>query len=214
MSSVLVRAVALGFAMTLASVAVLASREATLGHEQLAAADRDAARGDWPDAIAHARAAARAQLPGSPWPARAARRLGELAHQAELRGDDDTALMAYGALRAAALSARAIGSNEASWRGAAEEGVARIAARRGGSGSATVPGVPEPEDHAASVRAALGTEDSPPTRTLAGLNAAAIAMVGALSYLALGGPNPPWRAAARALFAGGLLIHAVVLLMN
>lgn len=198
------RVLALACAMAVASLAALAWREAALGRDELAAADRDAARGDWPDAIAHARSAARARVPGSPWPGRAARRLEALGHEAEMRGDDDTALMAYGALRAAILSTQAVGWDESPWRAVAEEGVARIASRR-----ASAAGL----NHTASVREALRTEQSPFLRTL-GLSAAAFAMLGGLSCLARGAPSRRWRAAARGLLAGGLLLYALVLLMN
>jgi hypothetical protein len=204
-------AFAVGGLMTVASLAVLASREVALGRDQLVAAEVDAAHGDWADAISHARSAAEARAPGSPWPARAARRLDELAHQAELRGDDDTALVAYGALRAAALSTRSIGASQSAWLAAAADGVARIAARRDAAGAGRVG---DSHDHASSIRETLRREDSPLTWTFAALALAAFALVGGLSILALSGHRRKWTHAARALCVGGLLIYAAVLLMN
>lgn len=201
-------AMTLAALLAFASLAVLASREATLGRDQLSAAEDDAAHGDWGGAIAHARGAAEARAPGSPWPARGARRLDDLAREAELRGDDDTALVAYGALRAAALSTGAPGSSETAWRAAAEEGIARIASRR-----ATAAGPTDPRRAATPLE--TRSHDEPPLSwTLAALSGAVFAMIGALSYLTLAGPDRRWTAAAQTVFAGGLLAYAVVLLMN
>jgi len=207
-SAPLPRALTVGCSIALASAGVLAAREVAMGREELAAADADAAGGRWADAIAHARAAAEALAPGSPWPDRAARRLDVLGHQAELRGDGDTALLAYGALRAAALSTRAIGVSRASWRDAAEEGVARIAGRLETTQTRDAHG------RAPSVRDTLRREESPSVWRLAVVNGAALAMVGGLSGLALGGPGRKWIRAATALAIGGLLLYAVVLLMS
>lgn len=210
-SSRLTRAFAVGGLMALASLAVLASREVALGHDHLIAAEADAAHGDWADAISHARAAAEAQVPGSPWPARAARRLDELAHQAELRGDDDTALLAYGALRAAALSTRSIGASQTAWRATAEDGVARIAARRDAVSGGRAG---DSRDQGLSIRETLRREESPLTWTFAALSGASFVLVAGLSTLALAGGSRKWTRAARALCVGGLLIYAAVLLMN
>jgi hypothetical protein len=203
------RAAALGCFIALAAASVLAAREVALGRTQLEAADDDAQRGEWAEAIAHLRAAAEARAPGSPWPHRAAARLEELAHAAEARRDDDTALLAYGALRAAALSTRTLGSSRASWRHEAEEGVARIADRQRAAS-----GAHDAHERAASVRETLQREDTPAMWKLAAMTCAALAMVGGLSRLAYRGGDGGWAGAAGAVALAGLALYAAVLLMN
>jgi hypothetical protein len=114
-------------------VALAAAREASIGARESALADAAAARADWPEAIAHARAAAQALSPASPWPERGLRRLDAIGHDAEARGDVETAIFAYGAMRTAALSTSSslggVGGNAAHWRARADEGLARLAAR-------------------------------------------------------------------------------------
>lgn len=107
-------------------VSVAIVRELAIGERENAAADVDARRGDWPGAIAHARSAAEALVPGSPWPSRAFRRLESIGHDAEVRGDAPTALLAYGSMRAA-LEACSPWSSQADWRERADSGLARLA---------------------------------------------------------------------------------------
>jgi hypothetical protein len=122
------RAAALTLAVVVAVAVVGMAREAAIGRAEMEAADRAAASADWIDAIAHARAAAEAVAPGSPWPDRARARLDGIGHDAEARGDETTALLAYGALRAAAVATRGPGSASALWRAQADDGLARVAA--------------------------------------------------------------------------------------
>ena len=110
----LARLAALAALVVVAAVAVLTAREIATGQSEVAAADAAAARSDWGEAIVHARAAAEALVPGSPWPERGWERLEAVGHDAEARGDDATALLAYGAMRAAALTTRAPGSRSGS----------------------------------------------------------------------------------------------------
>ena len=113
------------------ALGVLTAREFAVGRDAVAAADAAAAaKSDWREAIAQARIAAEALAPASPWPERGLRRLEAIGHDAEARGDDPTALLAYGAMRTAALETRAPGGRVRSdrWRHAAEEGLGRVAA--------------------------------------------------------------------------------------
>jgi hypothetical protein len=102
------------------------ARESSTGASDLAAADRDAARGDWPDAISHARAAAEAATPGSPWPERGLRRLESIGRDATARGDESTARLAYAAMRTAALATRSPGSDRAEWVARADEALSLL----------------------------------------------------------------------------------------
>jgi hypothetical protein len=122
------RAAIVTLAVLLVLAVIAVGREAAIGRTEMEAADRAAASADWVDAIAHARAAAEAVAPGSPWPDRARARLNAMGHDAEARGDESTALLAYGALRAAAIATRGPGSGSAPWRAQADEGLARVAA--------------------------------------------------------------------------------------
>jgi hypothetical protein len=122
------RAATLTLIVLVAVTAIAMVREASIGRSEMEAADRAAASADWMDAIAHARAAAEAVAPGSPWPDRARARLNSLGRDAEARGDETTALLAYGALRTAAIATRGPGSGSTPWREQADEGLARVAA--------------------------------------------------------------------------------------
>ena len=82
------------------------------------------------EAIAHARDAAEAVVPGSPWPARGVARLEAIGHDAEARGDERTAVLAYGAMRAAAMATRAPLLGTDPWRALADEGLARVGGAR------------------------------------------------------------------------------------
>jgi hypothetical protein len=117
-------------ATTLAAViAVAGAREASIGPAEMTAADAAAARADWPSAVAHARAAAEAVLPGAPWTDRALRKLQSIGADAEIRDDRDTAMLAYGAMRTAAVTGLPWPRRDA-WRDMADASLARLAGSR------------------------------------------------------------------------------------
>ena len=115
-------------------VGVAAARETSAGARELAAADSDAAREDWPEAIAHARAAAESAVPASPWPERGFRRLESIGRDATARGDEPTARLAFAAMRTAALETRSLWSDRADWLDRAEQGLSHLAAPPPGAG--------------------------------------------------------------------------------
>jgi hypothetical protein len=127
------RAAAGAALVALAVVAVATVNERALGREAADAAAADAARGDWAGSVAHARAAAEAHAPGSPWPDEGFRRLDAIGHDAVVRGDAATALLAYGAMQGAAATAvtglarplLGLGADD-TWRARAEDGLARL----------------------------------------------------------------------------------------
>ena len=205
-SSAFGKVIARGGLVVLAVLAVATVRELNIGRDEVAAADAAAAQSDWPDTIGHARAAAEALVPGSPWPERGLRRLEAVGHDAEVRGDDETALLAYGAMRTAALATRAIGWSGARWRKAAEGGLARVAAARKDSSAPRV--TPE------SMLDALRTSETPATSTLATLAASAFAMITGFARLALFGAEGRGGYAARLLAAAGFVGYVLVLWMN
>ena len=91
------RAATLAALLVAVVVAIATVRQLRTGRVELGLADTAAQKSDWPLAIAHARSAAESMAPGSPWPERGWARLEAMGHDAEARGDDETALLAYGA---------------------------------------------------------------------------------------------------------------------
>jgi hypothetical protein len=188
------------FAATTA-LGVLTVREWSAGAEASRRADALAAVSDWRGAIAQARTAAEALAYGSPWPERGLRRLDAIGHDAEARGDDPTALLAYGAMRTAALETSALGASRERWRRAAEDGVVRVAS------ASKQPPHPRP----AAVLEALREDDAPSPWRLALLSVSAFATLGALAALAwLDGP-PGVERVAQGVAATGFLVYAAVL---
>jgi hypothetical protein len=156
-------------ALVIAAVLVTAAaHECSVGARESALADAAAAKGDWLEAIAHARAAAEAMAPGSASPAQGFRRLDAIGRAAEERGDANTALLAYGAMRTAAIATAtpsgllAWRANGGEWRVRADEGLVRVAATlartaSGGSGSGGPPGeAAAGRGAAAAMKSALG----------------------------------------------------------
>jgi hypothetical protein len=119
--------------VVVAVLGVAAAREASTGASELAAAEAAAAHGDWPEAIGHARAAAEAVAPASPWPDRGFRRLESIGRDATARGDEPTARLAYAAMRTAALQGRAPWSEHADWADRADEGLSHLATATAGA---------------------------------------------------------------------------------
>jgi hypothetical protein len=117
-----------------------ARHEYTLGREAIARSDDAALRQAWGEAIAGARSAALARLPGAPWQELGLKRLEALGRGAEQRGDRDSALLAYGAIRTAVVAAGASGGDR--WLRTAEDGLSRAAAT--GPGPLPPPGVQAP----------------------------------------------------------------------
>ena len=156
-------------------VAVAAVREGSLAQREATAADAASAKSDWFDAIGHARAAAEALVPGSPWPERGFRRLEAIGHDAEARGDLETALLAYGAMRTASLATRSLVSLNEGWRTRAESGLARVAAVH--------PEVTGPRVSAQSMFDALERGESPGQASFAAWSASALAAFAGLAWL-------------------------------
>ena len=199
--------IALAALVVVAAVAVVTARELAAGQSEVDAADAAATRSDWAETIVHARAAAEALVPGSPWPERGWTRLEAVGHDAEARGDDATAMLAYGAMRAAALATRAPGAGSERWRTKAEDGLARVA-----SSQADAAG---PRATAESMLDALRASEPPPTWTLTLLAVAGAAMLGGLGSLVwLGRREERGRKArvAQAVALVGFVAYAVVLL--
>jgi hypothetical protein len=200
------RVAALAALLAVVVLAIGTARQLQTGAVQVGLADAAAGKSDWPMAIAHARAAAEALAPGSPWPERGWLRLEAMGHDAEARGDDETALLAYGAMRAAAMATRVPLSGWARRRAQAEEGLARVAAsERSPTGQHLT---------ADAMLDALHESEPPATWLLCALAASALAMVGGLGRLAWVGREASGARVAQAIAAAGLLSYAALTLTH
>jgi hypothetical protein len=207
------RAATLAALLVAVVVAIVSVRQLRSGRVELDLADAAAQKSDWPLAIAHARSAAESMAPGSPWPERGWARLEAMGHDAEARGDDETALLAYGAMRSAALATRAPLSSGSRRRAQAEDGLARVAASvRSGSGSA----IAQTDPRAAAERMldALRESEPPATGLLSVMALSALAMIGGLGRLAWLGKDAARARVAQAVAALGLLTYAAVALTH
>jgi hypothetical protein len=210
-----------------AVVAIVTVREISIGREEVAEAEAASARSDWRAAVAHARAAAEAFLPGSPWPSRGALRLQTIGRDAEIRGDDETALLAYGALRTAMLATRAPIATSATdrWRTTAEGGLARVAASwsrpASSDGAEMARGARVPSRLAVGAPLVATTSildelrDMQPvgSSALAAIGAASLAVIFALVRLATLGEGAR-QGGARTVALLGLMAYAMILLFR
>lgn len=200
----MIRLAALSALVFAAIVAVVTVRQVAIGRAEVSLCDAAMQKSDWPEAIGHARAAAEAFVPGSPWPEQGWLRLEAIGHDAEARGDDETALVAYGAMRAASLATRGAGSGWARRRTQAEEALARVAAS---SRDPTGPHV-TPD----SMLEALRDRSPPPPWLLVALAASAIATLAALGRLAWLGDAAAKARVTQGVAALGFVAYALVAL--
>jgi hypothetical protein len=203
-------------ALTVTSVlAVATAHQMAVGRREAAAANEAASRKDWPEAIRHARAAAEAFVPASPWPERGERCLQAIGHDAEARGDGATALLSYGAARTAALATQAPGASGSRWRSEAEAGLARVAGWDAAAGTDGRPAAAMPREAAQSMIEALTHEPIPSPWSFAALSASVVAVLGGIGWLALAvGADGRRARLAQGLVAVGLVTYAAVLLLN
>ncbi len=202
-------------ALTVTSVlAVSTVHQLAVGRREVAAANDAVSRKDWPEAIRHARAAAEAFVPASPWPERGEQYLQAIGHDAEARGDGATALLSYGAARTAALATQAPGASGARWRSEAEAGLARVAGwDAAGTNGRT--DVARPREAARSMLEALAHEPIPSPWTFAALSASVVAVLGGVGWLAFAvGADGRRVRIAQGVVAVGVVTYAAVLLLN
>ena len=201
--------VAAGIALLVALlVAVATVRQVREGARAMEESDAALAAGDLPRAVAGARAAAEARVPGSPYPPRAYDRLAALARDAEARGDERVAILAWAAMRAAALETSGLGTGDATerWRAAASEGIARVGARSWSGPSARATSEVRPAQ--AALEASLARSDLPDAATFLLLAAGGAAFFGGVARLLwVAGDRAALRrshVAALAALAGGV----------
>jgi hypothetical protein len=200
------RAAALAALLMVVLVAIGTARQVRAGGAEVGLADLAASKSDWPVAIAHARAAAEAVAPGSPWPERGWLRLEAIGHDAEARGDDETALLAYAAMRAAAMATRGPLSGWTRRRAQAEDGLARVtASERNPTGQRVT---------ADGMLDSLHESEPPAMWLLCTLAVAALAMVGGLGRLAWLGQEAGGARVAQTVAAAGLLTYAALALTH
>lgn len=214
------RALAAVLALVCLVAGVAAARQLGVGKEALIDSDAAAARGDLVGALARAREAAEAVAPGSPYPKQGYARLESIARGAEARGDERTAVAAWGAMRAAAAATNAAGDEANAWTQLADDGLARSGSRP------LVPGRPAGDNAWASqsgeihaseplLRASLARDDLPSTLVLTLLGAGALAFFAGCARLAVTARDRAalrreWMALAAAI-AGAVIEVAVYL---
>lgn len=214
---------ALSATVVVVTFSVATMRETAIGESEIAAADDALKANDWPRAILHAKAAAQATALRSPWPEQGERRLQGIAHDAETRGDASTALHAYGALRAAALSTNAPDTS-ARWRKEAEAGLVRVATWERKDDSPAKNPAPGPAAdrvesgggarEAAAMREALARNGTPSSWPFAVLGASTAAFVGAGLWLAFGARSKQGVRIAQGILALAVVASGAVLLAN
>ena len=181
-------------AVALGVFGVAAFRELGAGARGVEACDRALGKREWASAIAAARDAAEATLPGSPYPLRGYARLERIAKDAEARADDATAADAWRAMRAATLATSGLGVRSGDWRRIADEGLLRVAAHDSPHATTGAQVTDAPADD--TLASALAREDTPPTGTFVLLGLGAAAFFGALFRLAwLAGESLDFRRA-------------------
>ena len=109
------------------ALGVMTYRAVSDGTDELAASDVAFNRGDLREAVLHARRSATAYAPGAPHTRSARERLRAIAVGSEAQGDAETARLAWGALRAAALETRHVSVPYASELREANERLERLA---------------------------------------------------------------------------------------
>jgi len=199
------RTLALAAFVVVGVLAVATVCEVSTGRAEIAAADQATGKADWAGAIVHARAAAQAYVPGSPWPERGVLRLEAIARAAETRADRDTALLAYGAIRTAALSTQALGWSASRWRLASEEGLSRLDAPAD---------VSRPREASSAIRDALRRDEMPHTWSLGAAAASVVAMLAGLARLAASERPDRKARVAGAVVLAGFVGYTAVLWMN
>lgn len=207
-------------ALPIAAIVLVAGVLATATVVQLRAGaraitDSDAAmsRADRPGAIAAARAAAEAVVPGSPYPSWGYRRLETIARDAEIHGDDETSAAAWRAMRAAALSTQGIGVRTSGWLAMANEGIARVGARGwSGPDAAKLQSDVRPTEQ--QLLEQLKREDVPPTLSFVMLAVGAAAFFAGTARVVGWSGAIDWRAARVPLVvaAAGLAVYVMACL--
>jgi len=157
------------------------------GARALERSDDALARADRPGAIAAARDAAQALVPGSPYPTLGYRRIEAIARDAEIHGDDAVASSAWQAMRAAALSTRALTVSTSDWVDEANAGIARVGSRAASGGPDVAKRSDDVRPSEQALLAALKRDDTPST-----LGFALLALGGSAFFAGLG--RLAWRA--------------------
>jgi hypothetical protein len=169
-------------------------------------AERAAAHADWVEAVVRARTAAQSYVPGSPWPDRGKRLLQSIGESAAVRGDRPTALRAFGALRAAAISTSPFGATERPWRRVAEDGLERLAEAHAAGGGTNLGAV---------ARASLAAEAAPVgPLTVASLAAAGWALAAGVWLRSRAATSSRAARFAGALTAGAFAAYGLALLLR
>ncbi|HQY63647.1 MAG: hypothetical protein IPF92_02245 [Myxococcales bacterium] len=184
-------------ALTLAAlVAAASTHEADEGARAIRASDAALAAKNPELAVAEAYLAATHVAPFSPWADRGHARLQAIADDAEARGDDDLAEIAWHAIRSAEVATSGPLSGNPARRRRAELALGRIDARRMLVLAARTPGLARPNEGA--LAKAHGEDGTPKAAALASLGAGSLLAAVCALALVSGGTRGGRRALAAA----------------
>jgi hypothetical protein len=169
--------VGFGLLGLVALLGVTEAREWSAGADAVKESDVALAEGDARGAIVHARTAAEAAVPFSPYPEAGYARLEEVARSAERKGDLELAGFAWRAVRSAAVATRP--ANAAKGRVAeADDGILRLA------GSSLAPNLAARGSHESVIRDELSIDETPSPFLSLLITFGALALAAGLAALA------------------------------
>jgi hypothetical protein len=193
------RLVALGLALGLLALAVMALRTAAAGREALAASERAFDAGELRESVRYAARAATLSVPSAGYVELAYRRLLVIARGAEAAGQPQLAAFAWDAVRGAAIESSAPGFGPRPELEQANQNLARLASQLANGG----------KDDPAAERELLKTLERPAGPALDGLlllGGGMLLLFVGLCVTGLGGLRADGRANARTLLAAALLV--------
>jgi hypothetical protein len=194
---------ALGLLLAVMALAVLTARAVIEGRDQLRESDRAFNAGDLRAATVHARRAAVLYAPGAPHVAEAYARLGAIAIGSEAANNPEMAILAYSAMRGAALETRHLWIPYEAELQRANLGLARLEAR----GQTPLVPVGTPEQIQERALRALERDDAPRAPWVIGLLVGFALSVCGLAVTVLRGVGLDGRLVpARARLGFGLLL--------
>ncbi len=191
-----------------AAFGMLSARVVQQGERELRSAEALAAIGKLEEAVLHARTSASWYLPGAPHVPVAYAKMIEIARLAEGRGDKNTALFAWRAVRWSAQSTRWIFIPHEDELAIANASIARLAAKQ-----PTAPGarVRDPADIQQKLHMLLARQDHPRLPWIAVLLAGFVALASGLIHMGWKGYSDDGGLRPSRLRVGGILAAAGVI---
>ncbi len=169
------RAVAMAMLLAIVALAAITARAVQTGEREMRLSDDAFNRGDVAAALAHARKAAVSYAPGAPHVSAAFRRMTAVAIGSEARGDSQNAVLAWEAVRGAALETRHVVVARRADLDRADKNLARLLA-----------GTSDPEERQRAY-AALRRDTAPRARWVALLFGGFVLSFAGLAWIAVRG---------------------------